>query len=258
MQRPTVARLGRVLVEARRLRASKRSAFTFSATNFRDPKLPHGLKIIDVPSVEATPAALAEVGASLIDGPNERTVGKKNFEIVRWPQPGWRKLDPDTGDEGGTTEGDFEVHWEGDYFFGHNLAITTANNYYLDGLGCAPEQARKEAPGGGDGSAIFLWMSDYHPDGAQLFFPSEVPTPFTVCLGAASHGDDIRPSDMRAFNVPAGKGVYLAPGTWHNGIYVRPELCPARFLTRQGAVHARVSCSWASEFGVLLRVPLGG
>ena len=42
---------------------------------------------------------------------DEFTVAKKNFEIVTWPQPGWRKLDPNTGDEAGTTEGFFDVHW---------------------------------------------------------------------------------------------------------------------------------------------------
>lgn len=45
---------------------------------------------------------------------------------------GWRQLDPETGDEAGTTEGDFEVHWSGDYFHGKNLAIASASNTYLD------------------------------------------------------------------------------------------------------------------------------
>ena len=91
----------------------------------------------------------------------------------------------------------------------------------------------------------------------QLFWPVE-PVPFTVCLGARDHGDDVQPSAMRAFHVPAGRGIYIHPSTWHNGIYVSPSHAPARFLTRQGRVHARVSCSWAAEFGVLLRVPLAG
>ena len=249
-----------LLLCARRasLTRCRRSAFTFSPENFRDPNLPSGLRVIDVPAAKATDETLSEVGACLIHEPDERTVANKNFEIVRWPQPGWRPLDPQTGDEAGTTEGHFDVHWQADYFFGHTLAIATENHYYLDGIGCPPEQARRELPSAGDGTHILLWMSDYHPDGAQLFWPcTEPPAPFTVCLGAARHGDDIRPTDMRAFTVPAGKGVYLAPGTWHNGIYLRPEHCPARFLTRQGKVHARVSCSWAAEFGVLLRVPLG-
>ncbi|CAE7667448.1 unnamed protein product [Symbiodinium sp. CCMP2456] len=56
-------------------------------------------------------------------------------------------------------------------------------------------------------------MSDYHPDGGQLFWP-RTPVPFTVCLGPASAGDDIKPEDMRAFHVPQGKGIYIHPGTW--------------------------------------------
>ena len=27
------------------------------------------------------------------------TVAHKTFEITQWPQPGWRQLDPGTGDE---------------------------------------------------------------------------------------------------------------------------------------------------------------
>ena len=76
-------------------------------------------------------------------------------------------------------------------------------------------------------------------------------------IHTCTHGDDIRPEHMRAFAIPAGRGVYLNPGTWHNGVYALPRHCPARFLTRQGRVHARVSASWAAEFGALLRVPLG-
>jgi len=61
---------------------------------------------------------------------------------------------------------------------------------------------------------------------------------------------------MRAFAIPSGKGIYFGPGTWHNGVYAHRAHCPVRFLTRQGRVHGRVSASWASEFGALLRVPL--
>ena len=133
------------------------------------------------------------------------------------------------------------------------------NNTYLDGLGVQPEHATHDehacAGSYEDGGHIFLWMSDHHPDGGQLFWPHS-PVPFTVCLGKSSHGDDITPGDMRAFHVPKGKGVYIHPGTWHNGIYVAKEHTPATFLTRQGRVHARVSCSWANEFKQLLRVKL--
>ena len=109
----------------------------------------------------------------------------KSFEIAQWPQPGWRRLDPGTGDEvpwppwpwpwlvmcdlvrleprKGTLKcngrpdlevllqenledlirfDDFKmcsapIAWcfQGDFFYGKNLAIATENNQYLDGLG---------------------------------------------------------------------------------------------------------------------------
>ena len=183
-------------------------------------------------------------------------------------------LDPHTGDEAGTTEGDFEVHWvrihtltqaithtyvtlepqAGDYFMGKNLAIASKNNTYLDGLGTVPENATHEDSHAQAGDEIYLWMSDHHPDGGQLFWP-RTPVPFTVCLGKNEHGDDIKPELMRAFHVPKEGCVH---SSWN---------LAQRDLRRQGAhashisdtprtVHARVSCSWAVEFGSLLRVPL--
>lgn len=94
-----------------------------------------------------------------------------------------------------------------------------------------------------------------YADGGQLFWPLS-PVPFVVALGLSSYGDDIKPEHMRAFSIPAGLGVYIHPGTWHNGIYVRKEHTPATFLTRQGRVHGRISASWANEFGTLLKVML--
>ena len=132
-----------------------------------------------------------------------------------------------------------------------NLAVNTTNNVYLDGLGAPPEKASASS-GSADPDSIYLWMSDYHPDGAQLFFPRE-PIPFIVCLGPASTGDDVTPQDMRAFYVPAGKGVYFHPGTWHNGVYTAKEvrvLCEER-KTRVGArsERVRVLCEELSGWG---------
>jgi hypothetical protein len=38
-------------------------------------------------------------------------------------------------------------------------------------LGAIPEIATHDGKGKGNGKSIYLWMSDYHPDGAQLFWP---------------------------------------------------------------------------------------
>ncbi len=213
---------------------------------------------MEIEPIEATNESLKGFGC-LVRDPDDFTTEKKSFEIVRWPAQGWRKLDPDTGDEAGTTEGCFNVRWQGDYYYSKNLAVSTTNNAYLDGLAALPEHAshdeleRQQRPAD---QVIYLWMSDYHPDGGQLFWPMQKKIPFTVCLGLPSCGDDVQPADMTAFHIPPGYGLYIHPGTWHNGIYVSREFAPATFLTRQGKVHARISASWATEFRCLLKIPL--
>ena len=57
------------------------------------------LPLHHVPLVEATPESLQGYG-ELIEAQDSRDI-----EIVCWPQPDWRPVDPGTGDEGGTTEG---------------------------------------------------------------------------------------------------------------------------------------------------------
>ena len=42
----------------------------------------------------------------------------ETLSFSRFAVQGRRQLDPGTGDEAGTTEGDFEVHWSGDFFYG--------------------------------------------------------------------------------------------------------------------------------------------
>ena len=74
------------------------------------------------------------------------------------------------------------MNWHGDFYYGKNCAVNTKNNVYLDGIGCCnPEKAATEWHATGQitdydhgrmgGNCIYLWMSDYHPDGGQLFFP---------------------------------------------------------------------------------------
>ena len=226
--------------------------FLFSAENYRAPLLLHDLEIYNVSVIQATSKTLAGYG-KLITNANEISIERGNFEIVSWPIVGTRQLDPHTGNEGGTTDGDFKVWWQGDYYYAKNLAISSISNTYLDGLGALPEIAQLNSSI--FRNELFLWMSDYHPDGGQLFWPEE-PVPFTVCLGLNIYGDNIKPEYMQGFNIPAGAGIYLNPGTWHNGVYIHPKYSPMKFLTRQGKVHARISVSWADEFGMLLRVPL--
>ena len=78
--------------------------FVFTEENFQNPKLPTGLKVLDVPLEIATDESLQGYGR-LIHSRDEISVSEGNFEIRQWPVSGWRQLDPGTGDEAGTTEG---------------------------------------------------------------------------------------------------------------------------------------------------------
>ena len=165
------------------------SSFVFNSENFQDPQLPAGLRILELVPEQATEESLTGFGR-LVHDIDDFTTDKKTFEIVKWPVSGWRQLDPDSkiraasyfcfaailficntmtfgycvaGDEAGTTEGDFDVTWQGDYYIGKNLAIATTNNTYLDGLGKLPEFASRDEREGSTGESIMLWMSDYHP-----------------------------------------------------------------------------------------------
>ena len=71
------------------------------APDYLNPPLPAGLRRVRMPVVAATNASLAGYG-QLIDDPYQHRI-----EIVRWPAQGWRPVDEDSGDEGGTTQGVF-------------------------------------------------------------------------------------------------------------------------------------------------------
>lgn len=224
---------------------------------YADPALCRELPKFRVPIKHATNTALKGIGF-LVHDPTQFTTQDKTFEVVPWPTKGWRALDPGTGDEAGTTEGRFDIYWDGDLLYGTNHALSTEANHYLLGYGADPEECARRGRGNGplaDPHSVLLWYSDYHPDGGQLFFPEDG-QPFVTNL-APPVGDSVKPADFRAYYVPAGKGVYIHPGVWHNAVYTHPKHGTDRsFFNRQGRVHARVSVNWAEEFGVLLQVPL--
>jgi ureidoglycolate hydrolase len=142
--------------------------------------------------------------------------------------------------------------------FGENLALATTANKYLLGLGALPDQSAgiDSSPQSTDSRSVdqvYVWYSDYHPDGGQLFYSQH--SPFVANLAPAL-GDTIRPEDFTAFYVEAGKSLYIHPDVWHNAVYVKPEHAPTDIFGRQGKVHARISVRWTEEFNKVLRVPL--
>jgi hypothetical protein len=213
-----------------------------TSPNYLDPGIPPGLRRVVMPVVEATEAALAGYGR-LVDDPEQERI-----EIVRWPAQGWRPVDLDSGDEGGTTEGRFISSWDGDVLLGSNEAV---GGEYVLGYGREPAEAVRGHAG--PPRELLLWHANYHPDGGQLFFPLSG-GPFLCPL--ALPGDDVRPEDFVCFAFDGSRGLYIHPNIWHDGVYAvagRQE-----FFGRQGAVHARVSVDFAREFGCLLQAPLSG
>lgn len=194
-------------------------------------------RVHDTPLVIASAATLTGYGC-LVDEPRGFPI-----EIVRWPAQGWRKIDANSGDQGGIAEGLFEFHWRGETLYARNHAV---GDSYLFGWSNWPEQASREGPGGVRERAL-IWRANYHPDGGQLFFPQDGGT-FVVPL--ALRGDDVRPESFTTFWCDGGQGLYIHPGIWHGAVVPHAE--SARFLDRQGRVHARVSVDFPKEFGCYL------
>jgi hypothetical protein len=210
--------------------------------SYLNPDIPETLRILEAPVVRATDETLRGYGR-LVDDPRGFPI-----EIVTWPQPGWRAMDPGTGNEAGTTTGEFDFWWEGDVMLGKNHAV--GSNEYLFGWSREPREARRERQTVAR-ERVLLWHANYHPDGGQLFFPKDGGA-FLAPL--APPGDDVKPEDFVAFYVGGGKGLYIHPNVWHEAVFPIAER--ARFHDEQGKVHARISCNLAREFGTLLAVRL--
>jgi hypothetical protein len=208
--------------------------------NYLNPDVPRGLRRVVMPVVDATDENLRGYGR-LVDDPQASMI-----EIVRWPAQGWRPVDTDSGDEGGTTQGVFISEWKGDILYGRNEAV---GGHYVLAYGTEPADAlddHAQPP-----VRMLLWHANYHPDGGQRFFPLES-RPFFVPL--ALPGDDVRPEDFVCFRFGGRQGLYIHPSVWHEGVFA--SVGTQRFHDEQGAVHARVSVDFPREFGCLLEARL--
>lgn len=82
-----------------------------AAPDYMNPGLPAGLKRIQIPVIKATEETVKGYGC-LVNDPDAF-----NIEITRWPAQGWRPVDTDSGNEGGTKEGIFFSEWKGDILY---------------------------------------------------------------------------------------------------------------------------------------------
>jgi ureidoglycolate lyase len=204
------------------------------------PEIAAGTRVLDVPLVRATRQSLKGFG-EIVRDPKTHKV-----EIATWPAPGWRKLDPGTGNEAGTTEGIFACEWQGNELIGRNEAV---GGRYVLGFRDPPDMVGQGAPA--TPGRVLLWHCNYHPDGGQLFWPMDG-RPFVVPV--APPGDDVKPEDFVAFWSDGAHGIYIHANVWHEGPF--PVGPSGSYFDKQGKVHARISCDIAREFGVLLAVQL--
>jgi len=197
--------------------------------------------IVELPLVRATPETLKGYGRLVDD------YAGTDIEIVTWPAPGWRPVDPGTGNEGGVVEGIFEFWWAGEMLHGRNRAV---DDSYLLGWSQRPERASESASRPAR-ERLLIRHANYHPDGGQLFFPRQA---VSFIAPLALPGDDVKPQDFVAFYCDGTQGLYLHPGVWHEAVVPLAER--ASFDDKQGKVHARISIDFMDEFGALLSVPL--
>jgi ureidoglycolate lyase len=195
-----------------------------------------------VPLVPANEASLAGFARIVRDFVSARVT------IVTWPQPGRRPIVAGTGNEGGIVEDSFAMRRRGEVQHAVNLAVGRS---YVTGWYGDPATASEEREPG-ELHRIFTHEANYHPDGGQIFFPRDGAS-FVALL--APPGDDVTPSDFRAFLCDGSFGIHIDPGVWHQPMF--PVGGEAVFDDKQGRVHACVAVDFVSEFGCYLEVPLG-
>ncbi len=200
-----------------------------------------GLRIVEVPMRLVTPATFEGYGRIV------RSFDEASVDLVPWPAPGKRRLDPGTGVGGGITSGIFRMNWKGDVLYAENHAV---GGSYVTGWSRLPDEA-SEREQTVPRKRVLACEANYHPDGGQVFFPRNN-EPFVALLALAA--DDVKPEDFVAFYCPGDFGIHLNAGVWHQPVY--PLTDSAEFDDKQGAVHACISVDFVREFGCLLSVPL--
>lgn len=212
------------------------------------------IAVTDMPSIEDTSIRVHEVPLLTADEENFSLFGhfvrdydKEKVIIETWPRPGWRPIEPGTGDEGGIAEGLFHFERKGALMLGKNEAV---EGYYITGWFADPAVA-SEYFQDVDYSRVLVREANYHPDGGQVFFPIDG-CPFVILVAAP--GDDVTPVDFLAFYINNGAGVQIKPNVWHQPVF--PLSAKSTFWGKQGKVHACVACDMVAEFHCYLSVPM--
>lgn len=199
------------------------------------------ISIVDVPIIRATAESLAGYGRIVA------SFDEADVDIATWPAPGWRPVEPGTGNQGGITSGAFEVFRAGDMMHARNHAV---DGHYVTGWFADPSAASEQSTNA-DHSRVLVREANYHPDGGQIFFPRDG-DPFVALL--ALPGDDITPADFVAFYFDGRLGIHIDANVWHQPLFPLGERIV--FDDKQARVHACIACDFVTEFSVYLSVPL--
>ncbi|WDE09286.1 ureidoglycolate lyase [Thalassomonas viridans] len=199
------------------------------------------IKLHQVPVIRANQANFAPFGRLV------RNYDKEEVIIETWPAPGWRKVEPGTGNEGGITEGQFVFQRKGGLMLARNHAV---DGNYISGWFTDPATASGQQTDV-DYSRVLVREANYHPDGGQVFYPAEG-TPFIALL--ALPGDGICPEDFVGFYCDGSFGIQILPNIWHQPIF--PLAQQANFQGKQGKVHACIACDFVEEFSCYLSLEL--
>lgn len=199
------------------------------------------VSIVDVPLKRVTPELFQGFGRIV------QSFDEAEVDITTWPAPGWRPVEPGTGNQGGVTSGEFEVYRAGDMMHARNHAV---DGHYVTGWFTDPATASAESLHV-DHSRVLVREANYHPDGGQIFCPCDR-EPFVALL--ALPGDDITPQDFVAFYCDGTFGIHIDSNVWHQPLFPVGERIV--FDDKQGRVHACIACDFVQEFGVYLSVPL--
>jgi len=200
-----------------------------------------GISIVDIPLTRLTPETFEGFGRVVT------SFDQADVDIVTWPAQGWRPVESGTGNQGGVTSGEFEVHRAGGLMHARNHAV---DGHYVTGWFTDPATASEQSLDV-DHSRILVREANYHPDGGQMFYPRDR-KPFVALL--ALPGDDITPQDFVAFYCDGSFGIHINPNVWHQPLFPVDERIV--FDDKQGRVHACIACDLVKEFGVYLSVPL--
>ena len=161
-------------------------------------------------------------------------------EIVPWPVEGRRKLDPGTGDEGGTTEGIFACEWRGNEL-----------------RGVKPRRWAETMSG--------LRNADAPAPPVDLSgIATTIPTAGSSSGRSTAGLSSCRPGRRATTSTPERFVAFWSDGSF--GIYhpsrrlargsVPGDADAAATSTSRARCTRRVSCDLAREFGLMLDVPL--